>query len=430
MSWQRAVEKAKELTFQTALPKDGVGGIVRKVGEMRRWKSTSLGGRLLELFLGMTFPFIRTPYNIFRIGLRKSPLGVLNVAYHIGEGFYSMKKGRPFVEGYSKAQLVTDLAEQALAWAGMALLWGMIEGDGDDDDDKLILITGSRPYRVDRQGERDAINRMYGGTYQIRIGGRNGVYLNYGRLDPFAIVLGTVTDMVRLIKSRDTSDAGIKLFGYFMAQANDKTFMKGFSTIADTIDGAMLDPKSAGKALERQFLSGLVPNIIRQPLRNLDDFVRDSKYAGMDYTLFAAPDMAEKRANLYGEDMRKQGNGLSRLFFAAGIEPTETLKAGDRFLVNWNEKNRDEAYWPERPNSAYYRFKNRAGNLVEMTPGQIATFDRMAGQAFERKLRAWLTPARAANPSEADLKRFEKDLSDARREAKETIARRALLVSP
>lgn len=430
MSWQRAVEKAKELTFQTPLPKDGIGGIARKIGEMRRGKSTSIGGRLLELFLGMTFPFIRTPYNIFRIGLRKSPLGVLNVAYHISEGFYAMRKGRPFVEGYSKAQFVTDLAEQALAWAGMALLWGMIEGDGDDDDDKLILITGSRPYGVDRQGERDALNRMFGGTYQIRVGGRNGVYLDYGRIEPFATVLGTVADMVRLAKSQDTSDAGVKLFGYFMAQASQKTFLQGFSTIADTIDGAMRDPKSVGKAWERQFLAGLVPNIIRQPLRNLDDFVRDSKYAGVDYTLFAAPNMAEKRVNLYGEDMRKQGNGLSRLFFAAGIKPTETMKVGDLFLVNWNKKNRDQAYWPERPNSAYYRLKNRDGDLVEMTPGQIATLDRMAGQAFERKLQAWLTPARAINPTEADLKRFKDDLSDARREAKEAITRRALLVSP
>jgi hypothetical protein len=271
---------------------------------------------------------------------------------------------------------------------------------------------------------------MYGGPYQIRIGGRNGIYFNYGRIEPFATVLGTVADMVRLVKSRDASDAGVKLFGYFMAQANEKTFLQGFSTITDTIDGAMRDPKSVVKAWERQFLSGLVPNIIRQPLRNLDDFVRDSKYAGVNYTLFAAPNMAEKRVNLYGEDMKKQGSGLSRLFFVAGIKPTETLKTGDRLLVNWNEKNRDAAYWPERPNSSFYRLKNRSGEFVEMTPGQIATLDKMAGQAFDRKLRAWLTPTRVINPTETDLKRFKEDLSDARREAKETIARRALLVSP
>jgi hypothetical protein len=294
----------------------------------------------------------------------------------------------------------------------------------------MILITGSRPYGVDRQGEREALDRMYGGTYQIRIGGRNGVFLNYGRIEPFALVLGTVADMTRLAKSGDTSDMAVKLFGYFMAQTSDKTFLRGFSTIADTIDGAMRDPKSVGKAWERQFLAGLVPNLIRQPVRNLDDYVRDQRSAGLGYTLTALPELAEPRMDLYGEPIRKQGTGLSRMFFAVGVRPSPVLRTGDRFLVNWNAAHRDGGeYWPQRPPSTHYRFKDRTGKLVRMTPEQIAAADRLAGISFERRLRAWLTDARAARPTEDDVRRFRDDLAAARAEAKESIIRRPRLAA-
>jgi hypothetical protein len=430
-SWHLAVAKANDLTFQTDISKEGVGWYVRKIGEMRGAKPKTPGGKMLKIFMGMIFPFIKTPYNIFRIGLRKTPvIGTVNVVKHVVQGFYSIRNGKMFVDGYSKQQMVTDLAEQAIAWATLVLLWGAIEGDGDDDDKKLLLITGSRPGKVEQSGERDVLNRMYGGQYQIRIGGRNGATLDYGRIEPFATILGTVADGVRLAKSKDRSEVIPKLFSYLTAQAQGKTFLQGFSSVTQLLGTALRDPKDIGNEFKRMFLSGLVPNLIRQPLRNLDDYARDSKYAGIDYTLTAAPGTAEKRFDLYGEEVKKSGYSISRILFAEGTEPTAEIKNGDRFLMNWNRKNKDaKPYWPERPSSATYRLKRKDNSVVEMTPQQIAEFDKLAGKAFSKRLAGWLTRTRATYPLPGDLKRFQNDLQEARAEAKRFIALRANLVA-
>lgn len=426
MSWQRAVAQAKYLTFQTEMPEKAKG--LTKLRSTRNY--SSFGGRLMGVFLGMHFPFIRTPYNIFRIGLRKSPVGAVNVVNHITQGLYSIKAGRPFVEGYSKAQMVKDLAEQTIAWTATLLLLGAVEGD-DDDDDKWLLITGSRPQGVNRQGERDALNRTSGGPYIIRIGGRNGIYINYGRLDPLAITLGTIADGVRAGKTTGSHGFVDQLISSLIAQTEDKTFLQGWGAITDALDSA----KTGGATgfmtqyVQRQFLTGLVPNIFRQPIRNLDDAVRDSRHAGLGYRLTAAPGLAEQRYDLYGNPMTKLGNKVSRLAINTGLQPTPTLEPGDRMLQQWNARHPDESYWPERPNRNFYRLTTREGD-EEMTSAQVAETDRLAGETFKRKLRAWLTPAKANNPSESDLDRFKNDLRDSRREAREAVTRRARLTRP
>jgi hypothetical protein len=430
-AWQRAVDKAEELTFQTPFKSDGAEGLIKKFGQLR-----NTGNWATRMLVTMLFPFIRTPYRIFETGTRKSPLGSLAVAARLAKGLYAMKNGKPFIEGYSQAQMVKDLAEQTIAWATMALLYAATEGDPDDDD-KLLLFTVPHPYGIDQQGERDLSNRMYGGSYQVRIGGRNGVHFNYGRIEPIATLLGTVTSAIASLKrDKDKNtverivNLPLRMLPAFVANVQDKTFLQGFSNLIDLMDSAkqikdkeLAVTDAAGKLVRRQ-VSSMVPNILRQPIRNFDDYLRDSKYAGNGYQLLPLPSLAEQRYDLYGRPLTKGNHSLTRLFFPAGTEPHATLTLGDRLLTSWNRNPDHKSYFPERPTRTTYKFKLRDGTYQDMTPGQIATFDKLAGQYFTRDLQRWLTPEIARHPTERDVERFRDSLSEARRKAKEEMARR------
>ena len=419
-AWQRAVAKAEEGTFQTALRSHAEGGgpaegIARKIQDMRHGDASTWQGQIGEKMLGLVFPFIRTPYNIFRTGLSKTPLGSVAVAGRIANGLFSMKDGKPFIDSYSKAQMVKDLATQTIAWGTAAALWSMVEGDKDDDS-KSILLTGSRPHGVAKEGERDLANRVAGGPYQIRIGGRNGTYINYGRIEPFATVLGTVADAIRIAKQGQGLAASLDKFGgYFLSQAQDKTFLQGISSIASAVQ----DPQGITKGLERSFLQGLVPNLIRQPLRNLDDYERDSRGAGAGYDATALGGLAQKKIDLYGNPVMKQGNPLSRIVARSGDIPEATYQKGDQFLTNWNRLNPDQPYFPARETN--YTYKDLTGKKVQMTPAQIEEFDRRSGHAFAQSIPEWLNAQMIRSPKEDDVKMFRNQLEKARSQTREEM---------
>ncbi len=415
MAWQRAVTKAQELTFQTKLRNKAEGGhfAERSARTIQDWKSQ-------EHLVGLIFPFIRTPFNIFATGLSKTPLGSIPAAARVINGLYQMKNGKPFMDSYSKAQQVKDITTQTIAWATALLLMGSIEGDKDDDD-KNLLITGSRPYGVDGNGSRELANRTKGGPYQIRIGGRNGININYGRYEPIATVLSTVADAIRVGKTEGDMASKLGRFGeYFLAQAQDKTFLQGFAAISQALQTAgnqsQGDTSKVVTGVTKQLLAALVPNLIRQPLRNLDDYVRDSRNADAIYSLLPAGGNAPKKADVYGNDQEKGGNPLSRLLFAGGMKPTPSVKMGDQFLLNWNRENPDKPFYPTAPND--HKYKDATGQKVDMTSDQIAAYDKAVGHRFAQGLPGWLTPQMAAHPTEEHRRQFESEHSKAAREVK------------
>jgi RNA polymerase sigma factor (sigma-70 family) len=422
-AWNRAYEKAIDLTFQKELPELAKGFAGLTNAKTKNTEYGKLGAVLLKLF----FPFIKTPYNIAATGLRKSPLGVLNMLAHGVAGTKAAIKGEGFESGYSRTQMATDIAEQMVAWIAAGFLLGLSEGD-DDDDDKWLLITGGRSKDASATGERDLQTRMHGGSYQIRIGGRNGVVIPYGRIEPLASALGTTVDIIREgKKSGFNSDLAFKTVGLISQQLREKTFLSGFSAIMDALD-AVDDPRKASKAFLRQFGSGLVPNILRQPTRNWDEVVRDNKFAKAAYTFLPLPSLAEAKSDLYGKTMEKTSNAAVRTFLPV---PLKTVpEVGDVLLEKWNAKNPSESYYPSRPNISFYQIKDEKGNLKAMTPQQVAEVDKKAGELFAKKLSVWLTQKRAQNPTKDDIKRFKEELSDSRAAVKLNLTMQARKPAP
>jgi len=406
-AWIRAVEKSKEMTFQQDLKRSSEGGNLFEDATAKLQDA-----RFNNKLIGFFFPFVRTPYNIFRTGIRKSPIGAANFAWQAGKGFLAMKDGKAFLDG--DPTLVRDMSEQLIAWTAMALIFGAVQGD-DDDDDKMLLITGSQPRSEATAGLRDLNTRATGGEYVIRIGGRNGVTIPYGRFDPIATVLGTTTDLIRSIKRNGTTTENLaSVWNYMVAQTNSKTFLQGIANISTILEGKS-DPVGATK---RTVLQALVPNIIRQPLRNLDDYVRDTKSAPATYTLFPSGDLAEPKVDVYGNEIRKGSNPVLRLFFNSALATEPVLDATDRLLMNWNRANPSMAYAPEQAKAVY---KGLDGKEVEMTAEEARRFRLASGRLASVKLRAVATPARVAKPTEADIQAIRSAFSDARREVRERM---------
>lgn len=406
-AWQAAVKKARELTFQQDLLKAKKGGNV--VEDLAAKLQDARNDNKLA---GIHFPFVRTPYNIFRVGLRKSPLGTLNLVNQLRKGLWNMKNGKPYLAAHP--ELVRDLAEQTIAWVTMALLWGAAQGD-DDDDDKLFLITGSMPRTLVSRGERDLNTRATGGDFVIRIGGRNGIYINYGRIEPIAVVLGVTVDIIRGIKRQGTPRENMaQVWNYMVASVNSKSFLHGLANISALMEGR---DDLVGQA-KRMALQALVPNLIRQPLRSLDDYVRDGKLAGLEYELFPTGAFAEPKINPYGEAIRKEGNPALRLFFDSPLQANPTLQQTDKALLRWNRNNPNDAWAPQEAETTY---KNRRGEWVQMTAEEARTYRTIAGRRAVAKLRGIVTPTVVARPTEQDVKRIKNAFADARREARKTL---------
>ena len=406
-AWIRAVEKSKEMTFQQDLKRRNEGGSLFEDAAAKLQDA-----RFNNQLIGFFFPFVKTPYNIFRTGIRKSPVGAANLAWQAGKGFLAMNDGKPFLDG--DPTLVRDLSEQLIAWTAMALIFGAVQGD-DDDDDKMLLITGSQPRSEATAGLRDLNSRATGGEYMIRIGGRNGITIPYGRFDPIATVLGTTTDLIRSIKRNGSTTENLaSLWNYMVAQTNSKTFLQGIANISTILEGKS-DPVGATK---RTVLQALVPNIIRQPLRNLDDYVRDTKTAPATYTLLPTGDLAEPKVDVYGNEIRKGSSPVMRLFFNSALATEPVLEATDNLLMNWNRSNPSMAYAPEQAKAVY---KSRNGKEVDMTAEETRRFRLASGRLASVKLRAVATPARVANPTEDDIQAIRNAFSEARRETRERM---------
>lgn len=397
-AWIGAVEKAREMTFTTPLRahKDGGGtaeSIVKLIQDNRQNKA--LIGNAGAFVLGWVFPFIQTPFNIFRIGLRRTPLGLGGIAAQLlRAGFYAWRpdvdKRQPFRENYPNSRLIRDLTDQTIAWLATSLLWAITEGDPDDDE-KRILITGGRPFGVTREGERSLLDRTEGGSFQIRFGkrGPGAIYLDYGRLEPMATTLASVVDGLRSLKRFRAGSDGReeigRLFAFAMDQAKEKTFLNGFEKIHSALAG---DAPLVGL---RDVIQGIVPNIIRQPLRNLDDFVRNYQTAPWYYHALPIGGFAEPRYDLYGDPIRKAGTPLEgmlgedfdrplRIIADTGLRPKAYRPPADSALVAWNRANPQETYFPSRNSITTYT--DALGERQTLTREQIAAVEKQGGRRF------------------------------------------------
>ncbi len=422
-AWHLSMQEATELTFQsdnwlTDLAKTVTQTDQSKIerlmsesveaeadGNFMKARTAKASANMLIIWsslLKLVFPFVKTPANILRVGVRKSPLGSLVLASHavqvFGRGVINMRNGKAFIDGADKAEFVRLLSEQTQAWVMAGFFLSAIEGDDDDDKKKLLLVGGRAPMDY---GGREAAGRDYGGTYLVIVRDDDGkeTRMPFGRYDPVATALGTTIDTIKQIKdsirrNRNGEEGGdvgstIKaMMADFMNQASDKSFLQGFSSMMKHVDSIRQGrdvSQTIGKSLQYSILTALVPNIIRQPLRNLDDKVRDYDKVYDGYTALPIGDLAEPKIDIFGRDVEK-GEMFpgSRLIIRSADKQQPRLPIQEHIQA-WNSKNLNEQFKPTGLRSTdYYGYVGKQKQPIT-DPVMRSEMDRAIGQEFARR---------------------------------------------
>ena len=407
VAWTRAIREATRLTFQ-----DPGGPIVSAIQQAR-----------VQLpVLRFIVPFIMTPANIFKIGIRKSPLGSLREVWKLAR-LGGVQLG--FDQGgykYKRQDIVIDTAEQLVAWGVTLALFPFVIPD---EEDGLPRITGTAPLGW---GERAL---MYRTAPPLSIRLSDGTWLSYNGLEPGAVAIATLVDGIHNFHRASNAEESAAVLGKalqsLVGQVEDKTFMRG---IADLIR-LIRDPAKGVPRWATTFGSSWVPNVIRASIREGDDYVRQNRVFAEDLPAFwskAGLRIVQKgipakavapppSVDLWGREIVKGSTGVPgtdwiyRMLVPTKLfkVPQDTASQIDRMLLNWNNQNPNDVKAPRVP-EPYFVVQ---GEQVFMTDEEYHDYLRATGQRALKmaRNRNW----NVDNPTQFDIDAVEKVHRDARR---------------
>jgi hypothetical protein len=379
----RSLRYARYLTFQR--PLEGLPN------DLSRWTQRH---PTAKLFL----PFIRTPTNLFRHAIERSPaapiLREVRSDLRAGGERRAIALARVAM-GTGIAAVVMDLVDQGVITGG---------GPADRAMQDLLRADGWQPY-------------------SIRIG---DTYYSYQRLDPLALTLGVAADLRDYsshMTARQSEDAGALLITSILRNMQNKTWLSGISDIM----GAIEDPeRNASSLIGRLAGSIAVPALLSQTARYLDPVQRETREpsngsAGfgniVDRSLGAIqnriPGLSqylEPRRDVMGREMRSEG----------GLGP-------DAVSPIWTRTRQNDPVLAElisimarvgRPS----RFLTQDGVRRELSPREYGRYQELSGRYLREDLqRAMSDPQWHAMSAEERRELVEKIKDAARRAARDEL---------
>jgi len=254
------------------------------------------------------FPFVKTPINIVKYGIERTPFGT-------PRAFFG-KKLTPELK--SQLQGATALSTILTVIAAEKVINGDITGAGptNQNEKKALYLTGWQPY-------------------SIKVGNS---YYSYARLEPMATILGIIADL-HDVQSAATSGELDKAAALTMvAVKNDilnKTFFTTFSNMFDAID----DPARYGDKWIKSMSGSAVPAVAAGVARATDPYLRETKTM-LDVIKARIPGLSQTlppRLSPTGEPVKRPGTPISRMF-----SPVDVSKGTQDPL--WTELNRLKVY--------------------------------------------------------------------------------------
>ncbi len=402
-AWEAAYAYAEKVTFQTPI---GTGHKLTDLIFDRLANSLlNLKGKGGPLqYLDFMVPFVKTPTNIVKIGLEYSPLGaVLALADMMREaaafqtnvhahGRQAAAKMRGQI--YHRARLLQDVVQQTIAWGLALYLKGLILPPDDEDDEAqdeqgLPFITGTSPWKSTHRGLRDLQFRT-APPQSVRIRRK---WYSYARLEPFASALAGTIDA---LKADDWNAYGTVLLG----QLKDKTFLAGLSDLANLIE----DPERYGNQWAANIATGFIPNLIRQPLRETDPLLRDTKPSVSASGFFG--ELAQRigynvwsrgappKMDAWGRPVLKNngdqfGSPLTDIpfrIFTPVSRSDAAASAGkllpvDRYLLSWSLRSPGKGWAPEAMDRRLAKTIDGRTYHVQLSTAEYEAMSAQAGQA-------------------------------------------------
>jgi hypothetical protein len=320
-SWGR--KRAQELTFQEDIP-----DFLNTLMALR--ESNSMVGKMMKIFL----PFIKTPYNVLKQGLRKSPLGIIPLAKDTVNRLYNKK-------GFD-GEYVAKAAEQLIAWSTVMAVMAL----NDDDDDKPF-ITGAAP--AFGSGEYNfKANKVP--PYSIKLLGK---YWSYAGIEPFATQLGVIADGVKAVNEAQNGRDGTAIMKQLVSAVGQSITQKSFiDGIAEVIRVSQDPERELWKPVTNTAAS-VVPNIFRQVRQAFIDDVSDNKSRarGAEFLRDQFITVTNKMGILYvGDDFElvcETGYGVHYDGLLKNLEQgvRYVYENGDIFPDDCDNHEEDEPYW-------------------------------------------------------------------------------------
>ena len=346
---EKAVNHAKNATFTDELPKDGIfnafGNILTK-----------------HPILKFVVPFLRTPANILKFGLQRSPVGLsMEVTKRLSKEYrLKLKNGTPTEIAEVRGRLATGSLTTA------ATLYYVMGGDSFG-----FNITGSGPQN---RKERDALRATGWQPYSIRTPG--GTYLSYQRLDPVATMMQMAADYRDYLiyetpedDDRNAAELFANMSMVYAVGLSDKTFLKGVNNMLNIFR----DPEYYVPKLGKDISGGFVPNVLNQSKNYQSEImVREAK--GFSDTLLKRIPGKEKQVapkrTILGEEVYRQ-NPLGLL----GVVNPIYLSKDKNNIVDTEIAATGHGY--SMPSKYLYGIKDIDLSQIKSNEGNYDAYDRL-----------------------------------------------------
>ncbi|HMU20653.1 MAG TPA: thermonuclease family protein [Sphingorhabdus sp.] len=359
---ERALDYGRYLTFQRPL-----GPVGSKVaGITQDWP-------ILKLVL----PFVRTPTNLLKFTVERSPLAPLlkewRADFKAGGAKRDLAIAKALV-GTAAGMTVAELAQQ-----------GIITGSAPSDRSKAAMMraNGWQPYSI-KHGDK---------------------YYSYLRMDPFASTMGVAADLATKMdgmteKQRD--EAALMLTASIMKNLSDKVWLSGLSDVLEAVS----DPdRYMDSFINRLGGSLAVPTGVAQVARTVDPTTREretlldavkARIPGQSESLYPARD-------IFGQPIENEG----------GVGP-------DLLSPVWTSTDRKDPVI-ERLLAAGVTFDkpNKKIGDRELTPGEYDAYQAKAGEYARQYLPGLvLSPQWDGMDNEAKEDAVKKTIKEARLQAR------------
>lgn len=263
-------------------------------------------GQKAQLFLRsvpvltLIAPFIRTPVNIFKEGVARSPLALFSARF-----WNAVRRG-----GQDRDLALTRFAMGSATSAYIAhqVAQGNVTGAGPQQPEAKQLWEGRRP-------DGSALHQ----PYSIKVG---DTWHSYARMEPIASVIGATADFVEiqshladdpevaLNDDQEAYKAAGSIIAAIMNNTGNKTFMKGIADFVELTN----DPTRNIVSWTNQMGASMVPySAALRSIRNVEDPYLREAWTVLDKIKDNTPGYSKDlppRLGLFGEPREKNSGSI------------------------------------------------------------------------------------------------------------------------
>ncbi len=337
-------------------PDEAMLGEVAKRGEYLTYQQeVGEAGRLIfnarEKIPGLKYfiPFVKTPMNIAKFALERTPMNLARLVW-------KAKKGE--LQG---AQLSEELAKPLMGTMLATTVYQLAENG---------YITGGVPKS---KAEREEKQNTGWQPYSVKIGDK---YYSFARLEPLGSIMGMAAALSQIKNSSNEDEKFNIAYGLMDAiktNISDKVFMQGLTNLIQTLN----DPGRYLSNVANTFVGSLVPAVGGGIARSTDDTVRDVR-GPIDAAKVRMPGVSNimpEKLTVWGEPIERPGSAAGR--FLSPMQISEAKGAPiERELVKLDidigyPSRKIKDY--ELPQEQYWQMVKEAGTPAKKILNKLVT---------------------------------------------------------